>query len=132
MSEIKAILIVPKKGDPHGLLKEGPCGARPPMAVEGNEGWRAWPWYPSTTPPLPRAALVLAWDGRAVREGCDRVDWSKVGSPEPHHSVRDAWATVFPLMDHPEDTDVTVGWLAGLCSELGTIVLLDADGKEIK
>jgi hypothetical protein len=32
MSEIKHILLVPAEGDPHGLLKEGPCGARPPMA----------------------------------------------------------------------------------------------------
>lgn len=27
-----ALLLVPTDGDPHGLLAEGPCGARPPMA----------------------------------------------------------------------------------------------------
>jgi len=29
MSEIKAVLLVPEKGDPHGLLTEGSCGGRP-------------------------------------------------------------------------------------------------------
>ena len=129
MPKIKAILLVPSEGDPHGLLREGPCGARPPMAVEGSESWSACPWYPECG--AIRASLVLAWDGKPVREGCDRADWTGVESPEPHHSVRDTWATVFPLMDHPEDTDITVDDLRRLCAELGTIVLLDADGKEI-
>ena len=31
-SEIKHILLEPEEGDPHGLLKEGSCGSRPPMA----------------------------------------------------------------------------------------------------
>jgi hypothetical protein len=35
-------------------------------------------------------------------------------------------------MDHPEDTDVTVDDLRSLYAELGTLVLLDADGKGIK
>ena len=32
VSEIKAVLLIPAEGDSLGLLKEGPCGARPPMA----------------------------------------------------------------------------------------------------
>ena len=168
MSEIKAILLVPVKGDPHGLLKGGPCGARPPAAIrrtyprvvhESNE-WgdptyngekceecgQPWPcatpgkveseghvrWKPCNRHSTVADALVLAWHGKPVREGCDRADWAGVGSPEPYHSVRDTWATVYPLMDHPEDTDVTVDDLRSLYAELGTLVLLDADGKGIK
>ena len=66
-----------------------------------------------------------------MREGCDRADWSDVWKSEPHYPDRDTWATVFPLMDHPEDTHVTVDDLRRLCSELGTIILLDKDGKEV-
>ena len=29
---VKAILLIPTEGHPHGLLREGPCGARPPTA----------------------------------------------------------------------------------------------------
>ena len=85
MSEIKAVLLIPTEGDPHGLLKEGPCGARPPMAgrhdgywyeyeddgdiglaVQGNDGHWASPAGAPT-------ALVLAWDGEPVAEGCLRA-----------------------------------------------------------
>lgn len=132
MSNIKAILLVPEKGDPHGLLKEGPCGARPPHVTERQDRgiWLPPPLWEGFLRGDERRALALAWDGKAVREGCDRADWTGVESPEPHHSVRDTWATVFPLMDHPEDTHVTVDDLRRLCAELGTIVLLDEDGKE--
>ena len=131
MTDIKAILLIPHKGDPQGLLKEGPCGARPPMAY-----WYKGAWAPCTARAAhshdKRRALVLAWDGKPVREGCDRADWSDVWKSEPWAVPdRDTWATVFPLMDHPEDTHVTVDDLRRLCAELGTIVLLDKDGKEI-
>mgnify|MGYP003663702444 CR=1 FL=1 len=62
MSKIKAILLVPAEGDPHGLLREGPCGARPPMAY-----WYKGAWAPCTAKAAhshdKRRALVLAWDG---------------------------------------------------------------------
>jgi hypothetical protein len=32
MTDIHAVLLIPTEGDPHGLLREGPCGARPPIA----------------------------------------------------------------------------------------------------
>ena len=110
MPEIKAILLVPAEGDPHGLLKEGPCGARPPMAY-----WYKGAWAPCTARAAhshdKRRALVLAWDGKTVREGCDRADWSGVWVDDLRRLCPD---------------------LRRLCTEIGTLALLDADGKEIK
>ena len=141
MSKIKAILLKPTEGDPHGLLREGVCGARPPLAISGHlcgyeehRNWKSpedYEYHSDCYMCSSMAALVLAWDGKPVREGCDRADWSGVGKSEPYYPDRDTWATVYALMDHPEDTHVTVDDLRRLCSELGTIVLLDADGKEI-
>ena len=161
MPEIKAILLVPAEGDPHGLLSDGVCGSRPPTAYiggkpvlrcrkcrtefVGDEG-KSYPngvlcpecrgslrgvCRPTGERIGSKKALVLAWDGKPVREGCDRADWADVWKSEPHYPNRDTWATVYALMDHPEDTHVTVDDLRRLCSELGTIVLLDAEGKEI-
>ena len=77
---INKVLIVPRSGDPHGLLSEGVCGARAPLAAcvwdDGDGSRHVWvdatdpryDWAPGT----PRA-LVLAWDGRAVMEGCYRL-----------------------------------------------------------
>ena len=40
MSAIHAVLMAPWAGDPLGLLAEGVCGARPPMAVQlGGRQW---------------------------------------------------------------------------------------------
>ncbi len=75
---IKAILLNPTEGDPHGLLKEGPCGAPPPMAISGH----LCGYAPSAVP----GAIECALDG-----------------------------------------DQMIRSIA----KLGTIVLLDADGKEI-
>jgi len=130
MSEIKAILLVPEKGDPLGLLADGVCGSRPPMAVrrtyprvvhESNElgdptapcevcraCGRPWPcdtpgkveseghvrWKPANRYTTVFDALVLAWDGKPVPEGVERL-----GRP-PGRS--------------------------------GTLVLIDVDGKEIE
>lgn len=32
-NDLFAILLVPPKGDPHGLLTQGPCGATPPLVT---------------------------------------------------------------------------------------------------
>ena len=167
MSKVHAVLLVPEKGDPHELLREGPCGARPPMAVrrtyprvvhESNE-WgdptyngekceacgQPWPcetpgkveseghvrWQPGNRHTTVADALVLAWGGKPVREGCDRADWADVWKSAPHYPDRDTWATVYAIMGHPDDTHVTVDDLRRLCSESGTLVLIDADGKEV-
>lgn len=84
-------------------------------------------------------ALVLAWDGKPVREGCDRVDWLQPTSkdsaatpdkPDPWWKVRGTWVVVSCIL---EDT-CGAGALQNLrseCSHLGKVILLDADGKEI-
>jgi len=72
---IAAILLVPEEGDPLGLLREGPCGARPPTVVKVGDVWLN-PWARPTDPDVRTVltewafeklalptALVLAWDG---------------------------------------------------------------------
>jgi len=67
----RAILLVPPEGDPDGLLKGGPGGYRPPVAVRTLEPRR---WRQRGHLELPRwdhpQALLLAWDGLVVLEGC--------------------------------------------------------------
>lgn len=90
---IRHLLIIPAPGDPHGLLRKGPCGARPPTAkeVEFNDaaGIVRREWRPHGKaelvhhcPPIYaerdyddalRHALALVWDGWVVPEGCDRA-----------------------------------------------------------
>jgi len=143
MSEIKHILLVPAEGDPHGLLKDGPCGARPPMAAfwmcrDGHQEHGTWmgiaggcphPDHEGRLRPLRigtgLSALVLAWDGEPVAGGCFRAD-----TTEWHLYVelvtsimageRRAWS---------EMPKTNVGALADL--GYGTIVLLDAEGQEV-
>ena len=103
MTEIKGILLIPEEGDPHGLLKEGPCGARPPMAFVWKPSYLRLPqpegrWIPwSTTWPKPGEALVLAWDGEAVRDPFDGslmvVDASRRRMPAAAESAAAAAAT---------------------------------------
>ncbi len=126
MSEIKAVLLVPEPGDKHGLLKEGPCGARPPMA------WTALPW-PVFTGPNPRLwhpgsysggfdadaityALVLAWDGELVAEVQPYIERAGIDFGLLAPFIRCALAGM----------DIGQGpWP-------GTLVLLDAEGREVK
>jgi len=117
MPDIRAVLLVPEEGDPYGLLREGPCGARPPIAVDFGSpvGWLGGIHKPGGFLRVLRRALVLAWDGEVVPEGMDRMvralGWpafAQCGSPEI------MWWTWRPFIDH-----------------LGTIVLLDADGREV-
>jgi hypothetical protein len=71
------ILYVPAEGDPHGVLKAGKCGARPPLmwrAADRGETWLSADatsdWTILQSRPL---ALVLAHEGEPVAEGVDRL-----------------------------------------------------------
>ncbi|NDC89397.1 MAG: hypothetical protein EB075_11455 [Bacteroidetes bacterium] len=157
MSEVHAVLLVPEQGDPHGLLADGPCGARPPMAIrrtyprvvhESNE-WgdptyngekceacgQSWPcetpgkveseghvrWQPGNRHTTVPDALVLAWGGKAVPEGMDRLGRSP-GKCETGW-VREVVAV--HLGQRPDDSDALTD------PDLpGTLVLLDAEGRE--
>ena len=82
---IRHILLIPNEGDPHGLLRDGPCFTAPPLAVWSNVDHR-WDEAPPHTraiytdgKPKRTLALVLAWDGEPVPEGCDRADRARDG-----------------------------------------------------
>lgn len=68
---ISTILLVPADGDPHGLLADGVCGARPPLMVSSCGG----AWTPEEDCPngYDTMAIVLAYHGKPVLEGCNRV-----------------------------------------------------------
>lgn len=76
MSKVHSVLLIPQKGDPHGLLKEGVGGMLPPMAhkVAGaavgfpyeSHRWRPGGERSGST----REALVLAWAGEISEYGC--------------------------------------------------------------
>ena len=88
---MRAILLIPAPGDPHGLLAPGKCGAMPPSVYDAPiVGWVTAETLSRRTHGsfdldeyengLDRAirldyrqALVLAWDGEPVPEGCDRA-----------------------------------------------------------
>ncbi len=130
---IRAVLLVPTEGDPHGLLTEGPCGARPPTA-----------WFArckGVLVPAPHAAarrcghcdrplaecqqraLVLAWDGEPVAEGCLRACGMD--------SIFTFWRSVSESI---EGVDCALAWLGQRCidHDLGSLVLLGAEGQEIQ
>ena len=121
MTDIKGILLIPEEGDPRGLLKLGPCDARPPMAFvwdgrylrlpEDDGRWQAC--CPSW--PKPGDALVLAWDGDAVVEGLDRASRTFYGGRSPWCGNGFNVILVHRAM-----------W-----ESLGTLVLIDAEGREV-
>jgi len=127
MSEIRRILIVPEEGDPHGLLKEGPCGARPPTVVKVGDVWLN-PWVRPTDPDvctvltewafgklaLP-TALVLAWDGEPVAEVQPYIERAGID-----------YALLAPFV-----TYALKGMDIGQGPWPGTLVLLDAEGQEV-
>ena len=162
MSKVHAVLLVPEKGDPHELLREGPCGARPPMAVrrtyprvvhESNE-WgdptyngekceacgQPWPcetpgkveseghvrWQPGNRHTTVADALVLAWGGKPVPEGMDRAARRWEAATESSDRSLQEYDLWWCRMVHAID-------LGHECqrSSVGTVVLIDADGKEV-
>lgn len=122
------ILLVPAKGDPHGLLAKGPYGSRPPMMwrCTCSPRWRACGHrkYSCTdchSQGFPGAALVLAHEGKPAEEGLDRA-----GRMPRTSRGWVAKVVGYALGWWPDD----VGALAD--PELpGTLVLLDADGREV-
>jgi hypothetical protein len=119
-SQIKAVLLVPAKDDSHGLLREGPCGARPPVMYRHESG--IWEEPILFSGQCFAIGLVLAWDGKPVLEGLDRL--VRVGKDRQ--------------IPAPYSAPVTVEWVkcmalawGGVGSEWGRAVFLDADGQEV-
>ena len=89
---MNAILLLPAPEYRDRLLAEGPCGSRPPTVHQlGGECdppmWADGPSDGLRWPIVAGPALVLAWDGVAVPEGCDRLarvlSTAHVGKPAP-------------------------------------------------
>lgn len=133
---IAAILLIPEEGDPLGLLREGPCGARPPMAwyCDDYQAWEQWHRGMDHAEPAAwaamveraRCALILAWDGEPVGAGCFAADgWAGM-------HLRDTVARA--VKANPERQQRHLDRVASHVRHyhLGTLVLLDAEGREIK
>ena len=130
MSEIKRILLIPAEGHPHGLLREGPCGARPPRVFNVGGKWSDYQDFDGGYP----CALVLAWDGEPVPEGCfravDDLDILGANTTEWHLFVELITSILAGELRAWSDMPKTnVDALADLMS--GALVLLDADGREV-
>lgn len=140
MADVHAILLVPVEGDPLGLLREGPCGARPPMAwtlrcercgdlwaprVPGSKSmFQAHRHHWNRTGLSARiacrwqnpVALVLAWNGEVVHMGCHVLGWA---TREDVHAI---WASTEAAMR---------GVKPARLGRHGTLILLDAEGREV-
>jgi len=145
VTDIAAILLVPRDEDPHGLLREGPCGARPPMAYRpyNERGRTHYPrWVPFTSdyevmesPPF--GALVLAYQGEVVVEGCDRLDWCQHDGRAGTFPGRERrWSHTPEVPGLPEN--LWKAWEHAYIAchvvrpPLGRIVLLNEAGEEIE
>lgn len=135
MTDIAAVLLVPHEGDPHELLRMGPCWARPPMVErflevlhDGSEQWSTWVTCRrlSTVDEMVsvhdhryQRALVLAWEGEAVRSGlliyADAMD-----SPLDGHLGVQRWAQECLAGRGNCDPD-----------EYGTYICIDSKGQEV-
>jgi len=140
MADPSAVLLVPTEKHRGALLQEGPCGARPPVVVwwtcTDHPLWRYDPsWsYAERTPSgiFLKRALVLAWEDKSVLEGLERLH---------HHATefslaekcRWKWNLKAPSDWMVPDQVFEVVQVARLAEEmgLGTVVCLDAEGKEI-
>jgi hypothetical protein len=123
-TKIAAVLLVPTDGDPHGLLEEGPCEARPPAVWQDprnthghHHEWHAGLMHSARGD---RRALVLAWENKLVSEGINRFCLRALDRPDDYNVH--VWVTDLLCGDDDARVD-TYG--------LGTIVLLDADGNEV-
>ena len=124
MSKVHVVLLVPAEGDPHGLLADGPCGARPPLVYRSRgcgvghpDTWQSHSEFVRRGEcymcDFPEEALVLFWDGKLVPEGMDRA-----ARVDPHYRS-EAWASARALGQEMERL------------KYGTFVLLDTEGREV-
>jgi len=144
-SDVRAVLLAPAEGDPLKLLAGGPCGARPPIATQWECQWgHPYDWcasgptegevpcahpdhpdHPTAPKPLGvfrrHRALVLAWDGELVDEGIDRACRH---SPKRYQDGGITTQVVRLLMDGRRRPGRSL-------TALGSVVLLDADGRRL-
>ncbi|NDC89396.1 MAG: hypothetical protein EB075_11450 [Bacteroidetes bacterium] len=114
--KVYAVLLVPAEGDPHGLLREGMCGARPPLAWMNGPRW-VFGWASERAHVR---ALVLAWGGKPVPEGIQRSVHAAKSRAWVEHLVGCALGRLTDDVDVLSDPDLP-----------GTLILLDAEGREV-
>ena len=126
MTNIKHILLVPERDDPHRLLAEGRGGARPPIAYIPDDGWE-WEEGPCTEEYPHSRALILAWDGKPVQSGLDKA--TSVATWIPGW-----WVENGGLGDRSWRFGDIVQWVGRALAELlnCTLVLIDAEGQVVK
>lgn len=132
---IAAVLLVPAEGDPHGLLADGPCGARPPVARwrlcddcggwwgEGISEYFCGACGKRTDRKHNRSALVLAWEGKAVWLGLSQLAEAAGFSTDLMGLWLQGVMQDRPYMGMPRVT--------ARVEKLGLVVLLDANGQEL-
>ena len=145
MGEVAGVLLIPDDGDPHGLLNEGVCGARPPLvrrrrcteckAVRWGAARRPRAWWRTTrrrgcicgmsllwsVQIAAPTALALAWDGDPVPAGLDRT----------HRA-----AGLAPWLGWTFQAAVEIALVAAAADgqgrwALGRVVLIDSDRREV-
>lgn len=133
--KVHTILLIPAEGDPLGLLLEGPCGARPPVAhwrlCNDCGGW--WGEYRSeyfcgacgtrTDRKHNKDALALVWEDYVVRLGAATLAEEAGFSCD----LIDLWLT--GLLKHGGEYD-DMPRVSERVERLGSVLLLDADGNE--
>jgi hypothetical protein len=129
-----ALLLVPDPGFPEGLLREGPCGAKPPVLARAEglalKEWVDTGWGPDFTDLGPgfrnlQRALVLVWEGEPVPEGMHRLADCLTSLLEKNPNM-----TPFTFLTQGMSGPMVLGKCAEQAG-LGTLVLLDEEGKEI-
>lgn len=167
---ITTILLVPSPEHREALLGDGACGARVPMMWDYRPEVLRWTVALDNEPrrsPHVRQALVLAHNGKVVREGRDRLGhvfacqrwpgvvrpilgygtmWSAVDASLFNHAKKkpSQWCLLSEEADDDESfdlppcedlpDDLLCVWALGVvCAErgLGTVVLLDSEGREV-
>jgi hypothetical protein len=100
--------------DPGEYFDGCKCGEHWPCPKAGTVEW-----YEQTMLPADSVALVLAWSGKPIDEGCSWVQARCQGAYEAS-----VYAEVMYLLTHSSVTS------HGLM-EFGTLVLLDKQGKKV-
>lgn len=125
MTTPHAILLIPANGDPHNLLQEGPCGARPPvmwyakcvrrLVSVPHSAARRCGYCDTVLHECQRPGLALAWDGDEVWQGSATLTRHDLDRDIVHHLLRgETWARAQIERQN-----------------LGPLILLDKDDKEM-
>ena len=139
---IAAVLLVPSETH-RAFISDGPCGSRAPVAwtpdqkqvPDGFLRTLDGVWQEATSrpiSPLHIGALVLAWDGKLVNEGLDRLDWADVRVRDSTPGRVRTSNTTPSVLGLPEGLwrAWEHGWLAQ-DTGVGRVVLLDTEGREV-